>query len=157
MLNTPFDTLQQQLQNITQTIEVLNRSVNEINKELQTQRRLQVNLQQDEFDLFLIQEITPYFGELTATNIVKTLQYCRKCGNDYTCLNPVYQWKDIYGDLQKRQLLKLVSAAYRLKYKYQTCSSGYVLRSEIKYANACSECGKLASLFYDRLVQEGMM
>ena len=103
MLNTPFDTLQQQLQNITQTIEVLNRSVNEINKELQTQRRLQVNLQQDEFDLFLIQEITPYFGELTATNIVKTLQYCRKCGNDYTWLNPVYQWKDIYGDLQKRQ------------------------------------------------------
>ena len=72
----------------------------------------------------------------------------------YLHFSPVYQWKGIKGDLEKRQLLKLISATYRVKYS-RNLPLVYSLRSEIKYAKACPHCGALASAFYDRLVKEG--
>jgi hypothetical protein len=60
------------------------------------------------------------------------------------------------GDLQKRQLLKVVSATYRYKFGGYRNPEQYSLRSEIKYAKACDECGKLAQVLVNRLIAEGL-
>jgi len=119
--------------------------------------KIKVLTEAEEFDVFMHQELTPFFGDLTSANIIKALQKCRTEGNNYQYFTPVYQWKSIYGDLQKRQLLKLVSAVYRVKYLPKTNTGVATLRSDIKYAKACPECGKIASALYDRLVKEGKM
>jgi hypothetical protein len=60
------------------------------------------------------------------------------------------------NDLQKRQLLKVVSAVYRYKFGGYKNPEQYSLRSEIKYAKACDECGKLAQVLVNRLIAEGL-
>jgi hypothetical protein len=59
-------------------------------------------------------------------------------------------------DLQMRQLLKVVSAVYRYKFGGHRNPEQYSLRSEIKYAKACDECGKLAQVLVNRLIAEGL-
>ena len=108
----------------------------------------------EEFDVFMLNEMTPFFGDDTSRNIIKVLQKCRTEDHNYFHFSPVYQWKGIKGNLEKRQLLKLISATYRVKYS-RNVPLVYSLRSEIKYAKACPHCGALASAFYDRLVKEG--
>ena len=109
----------------------------------------------EEFDVFMLNEMTPIFGESTSRNIIKVLKKCRTEDHNYHHFSPVYQWKVIKGDLNKRNLLKLISATYRVKYSNKGDTFVYSLRSDIKYAKACPHCGKLASAFYDRLVKEG--
>jgi len=109
----------------------------------------------EEFDVFMLNEMTPFFGDDTSRNIIKVLQKCRTEDHNYFHFSPVYQWKGIKGNLEKRQLLKLISATYRVKYAEKGDSQVYSLRSDIKYAKACPHCGALASAFYDRLVKEG--
>ena len=124
----------------------------------QLSSQMKVITEAEDFDVFIQSEITPYFGETTADNIIKRLQHCRREGNNYQLFTPVYQWKTVHGDLQKRQVLKLVSAVYRLKYNQKKNGSNvYSMRSDIKYAKACPECGKIANALYDRLVSEGVM
>ena len=113
----------------------------------------------EEFDVFMLNEMTPIFGEKTSRNIIKVLQKCRTEDHNYHHFSPVYQWTAVKGKnddekLENRQLLKLISATYRVKYS-RNKPLVYSLRSEIKYAKACPHCGKLASTFYDRLVKEG--
>ena len=114
----------------------------------------------EEFDVFMLNEMTPIFGEKTSRNIIKVLQKCRTEDHNYHHFAPVYQWAAVKGQsddekLENRQLLKLISATYRVKYARNACGNVYSLRSEIKYAKACPHCGKVASAFYDRLVKEG--
>jgi len=114
----------------------------------------------EEFDVFMLNEMTPIFGEKTSRNILKVLQKCRTEDHNYHHFSPVYQWAAVKGKnddekLENRQLLKLISATYRVKYARNACGNVYSLRSEIKYAKACPHCGKVASAFYDRLVKEG--
>ena len=105
------------------------------------------------FNAYLTVELTPYFGAAGATKIVDKLKRCRAIG-DFRYLIPVYRLaKD---DLQKRQLLKVVSAVYRYKFGGYKNPEQYSLRSEIKYAKACPECGKLAQTLVDRLIAEGL-
>ena len=113
----------------------------------------------EEFDVFMLNEMTPIFGEKTSRNILKVLQKCRTEDHNYHHFSPVYQWAAVKGQsddekLENRQLLKLISATYRVKYAGKGDSQVYSLRSEIKYAKACPHCGKVASAFYDRLVKE---
>lgn len=142
--------LQDQVSVIQKKMESFSKMVDEINS------RIKVLTEAENFDTFVQNEIAPYFGESTAENIIKTLQICRREGNNYNHFSPIYQWKGIHGDLKKRQLLKLISAVYRLK---NTNKNGnwYGLKSELKYAKSCSECGQLAGAFYDRLVSEGLI
>jgi transcriptional regulator NrdR family protein len=118
------------------------------------QTQIKTLTEAEEFDVFMLNEMTPYFGEVTSRGIIKTLQLCRNDDHNYLRFAGVYQWKSVKGNLEKRQLLKLISATYRVKYS-RNKPLVYSLRSEIKYAKACPECGKLASAFYDRLVKEG--
>lgn len=144
--------LQTQVMDLQKTLSLVNQTINQLQTEIKTLTEA------DEFDVFVQNEIAPYFGESTAENIVRMLQKCRKENHNYQYFTPVYQWKTIHGDLEKRQLLKLVSAVYRLKYQKRNGNSNlYSLRSDIKYAKACPECGKIAGTFYDRLQKEGLI
>lgn len=143
--------LQQQVLDLHKTVEIVNETILKIGQEIKSQ------LEIEDFDVFIQKEIAPYFGESTSENIIKVLQKCRINGNNFIYFNPVYQWKGIHGDLQKRQLLKLVSAVYRVKYFTKNNCKVYSLRSDIKYAKACPECGAIAASFYDRLIKEGIM
>jgi hypothetical protein len=105
------------------------------------------------FNAFLTVELTPYFGASGASMIVTKLKRCRAIG-DFRYLIPLY--KMAQNDLQKRQLLKVVSAVYRYKFGGHRNPEQYSLRSEIKYAKACDECGKLAQVLVDRLIAEGL-
>lgn len=122
----------------------------------QLSSQMKVITEAEDFDVFIQSEITPYFGETTADNIIKRLQHCRREGNNYQLFTPVYQWKTVHGDLQKRQVLKLISAVYRIKYNRKD-NNIYSLKSDIKYAKACPECGRIASALYDRLTAEGLV
>lgn len=105
------------------------------------------------FNAFLTVELTPYFGASNASMIVRKLKRCRVIG-DFHYFTSVY--KLAKDDLQKRQLLKVVSAVYRYKFNGYRNPEKYSLRSEIKYAKACHECGKLAQVLVNRLIAEGL-
>ena len=105
------------------------------------------------FNAFLTVELTPYFGATNATKIVTKLQRSRAI-NDFRYFISMYRL--VEGDLQKRQLLKVVSAVYRYKFGGYKNPEKYSLRSEIKYAKACDECGKLAQVLVNRLIAEGL-
>jgi hypothetical protein len=105
------------------------------------------------FNAFLTVELTPYFGAANATKIVTKLDRARAI-NDFRYFISMYRLaKD---DLQKRQLLKVVSAVCRYKFGGRNNPQKYSLRSEIKYAKACDECGKLAQVLVNRLIAEGL-
>lgn len=105
------------------------------------------------FNAFLTVELTPYFGAENATKIVTKLDRSRAI-NDFRYFISMYRLaKD---DLQKRQLLKVVSAVYRYKFGGHRNPEQYSLRSEIKYAKACDHCGKLAQVLVNRLIAEGL-
>lgn len=151
MANTTIATLQADVLSLQKTIESVAKTMEQLNTQIKTLTEA------EEFDVFVQNELTPYFGEATSKNIVLLLQKCRR-NNNYTYLTGAYQWKDIYGDLQKRQLLKLVSATYRIKYQNHVGNSNIpTLKSDLKYAKACPECGKLANAFHARLIAEGHM
>ena len=111
-----------------------------------------------DFDAFVKNEIIDVFSEPTAENIIKVAKECRRNGN-FLMFNAVYQWKTIYGDLKKRNVLKLISAVYRIRYTKSLCKYPkiYSLKSDVKYATACSDCGSIAKNLYMRLVKEGYM
>jgi hypothetical protein len=103
------------------------------------------------FNAFLMVELTPYFGAANATKIVTKLDRARAI-NDFRYFISMYRLaKD---DLQKRQLLKVVSAVCRYKFGGRNNPQKYSLRSEIKYAKACDHCGKLAQVLVNRLIAE---
>mgnify|MGYP003338486891 CR=1 FL=1 len=143
-------TLQTQVLDLQQTMDAIKATMESINSQIKHLTEA------EDFDVFMQSEITPYFGDSTAENIIRVLQKCRKEGNNYQMFTPVYQWKSVYGDLQKRQLLKLISAVYRIKYNRKDTNL-YSLRSDIKYAKACPECGRIANSLYDRLASEGLI
>ena len=149
-MTSTIDQLQQQLETLTSSIATIKSNIDSI------QDQLNKELACEDFDSFVQNEIAPYFGESTAENIVKVFRQCR-IDKNFQNIVPVYQWKSIHGNLEKRQLLKLISAVYRIKFYPKHSSNVSSLKSDVKYAKACPECGKLASAFYLRLVKEGLM
>ena len=149
-INTDVAALQIQLKEVLETVSNI-------------ESQIKTLTEAEEFDVFMLNEMTPIFGEKTSRNIIKVLQKCRTEDHNYHHFSPVYQWAAVKGQsddekLENRQLLKLISATYRVKYARKSDYSYgnvYSLRSEIKYAKACPHCGKVASAFYDRLVKEG--
>lgn len=152
IMSTTIETLTAQIQELQDTflksVETINSAINEIQNEQKKNENILAP-----FSAFLTVELTPYFGASGATMIVEKLKRCRAIA-DYRYFTPVYK---IAGeDLKKRQLLKLVSAVHRYKFGGYKTPEKYSLKSEIKYAKACDECGKLASILYNRLVKENL-
>lgn len=157
MTNT-IDTLTAQVQELQDTflksLELINDAIVEIQADQQQQQQTQQQTTElAHFSSWLIVEITPYFGAKESKIIVDRLNKCRQI-RDYRFMTPLYKLTN--EDLQKRQLLKLVRAAHQYKFGGYKSIEKYALKSEIKYAKACPECGKLAGILFDRLVAEGL-
>ena len=105
------------------------------------------------FNTFLTKELVSYFAPEEVSLIVTKLKRSYAIG-DFRYFIPVYDLAK--NDLQKRQLLKVISASYRYKFGGFRTAQQYSLRSEIKYASACPHCGALASVLVDRLIAEGL-
>ena len=109
------------------------------------------------FNTFTVKELTPHFGEELATQVVNKLEKCaRQYYPDFRNIIGIYKK---CATIEQRQLLRTVSAVYRLKFgkyvnKMQAQSS---LRSFIKYATICPHCGATANAFVLRLTKEGWM
>lgn len=136
--------------------------------EIETTQR-EKEQQEDTWDNFLTKEMTDLLIEFypeTANNVsedvVKALQLCRTHG-DYRSLIPTYHQYNASENLKVRQMLKLVSAADRMKFFGKSAHRSYhkaylsMLKSEIKYAKACPECGMIAGKIWDRMEKENMI
>lgn len=108
------------------------------------------------FNEIVLAELTPHLGNQLAKKVVKLLEYCRTGYADFGPFVAAYRW--VGNDIEKRQLLKTVSAIYRYKFspREHTNSYQYALKSEIKYATICPHCGKIASVLVDRLKKENL-
>ena len=97
--------------------------------------------------------------ELRAEHLVSSLKFCRRVA-DYRLLIPTYHYFDASENPKIRQFLKLVSACDRIvhftnsKYRHYTNQQLSSLRSEIKYARMCPECGSIANKFWDRVMKD---
>lgn len=136
--------------------------------EIETTQR-EKEQQEDTWDNFLTKEMSDLLVEFypeTANNVsedvVKALQLCRTHG-DYRSLIPTYHQYNASENLKVRQMLKLVSAADRMKFFGKFADIHYTkaylstLKSEIKYAKACPECGVIAGKIWDRMEKENMI
>jgi GTP1/Obg family GTP-binding protein len=107
------------------------------------------------FEEFLIQQITPHFGKELSEQMIEALTEIRQNQPDFRKFRRFYRKVET---LELRQLLKVLSAVYRIKYA-QFLNDGYLssLISTIKYATSCSHCGAVAKAFFLRLEQEGFL
>lgn len=158
-MSTNLQTLTAQLQTLQDTVKasvnVIETLQNEIkNLEAQAQVKAQVQDVDVTFCTFLSIELSRHFVPVVADEIVEKLKRCRKIG-DYQYFTTAYRFAN--GDYHNRQLLKLVSAAYRLKFGNFPRSYQYCLKSEIKYAKMCPECGEFAAILYDRMKKENLI
>lgn len=145
-------------QNIAQVLEgviafLQNSSKTVVNPPKPAKRKKSIKNQT--FEDFIIVEITPHFGSELAQEIVSTLIEIRNTCPDFRKFRKMYHK---VATIEQRQLLKVISAAYRIKYAQflnETYLSGVF--STIKYATICPHCGSLASNFIIRLKQEGLI
>lgn len=153
--NNSISALTAALETITDSISTLKIAVEEIQK--QQQQQVSVATVTDElapFHAWLQVELTPYFGTKGAKLISNELNRSRQKG-DFRFFCPIYS-KVTGNDLQKRELLRTVSAVYRYKFGGYKTSDKYSLRSEIKRSSGCPLCGALAQKLLDRLIAEGL-
>ena len=109
------------------------------------------------FNTFTVKELAPHFGDELSQEIVDTFEKCaRRCFPDFRNIIGIYKK---CATIEQRQLLKTVSAVYRLKFgKYvNNMQAQSSLRSFIKYATICPHCGAIANAFVIRLTKEGLM
>jgi hypothetical protein len=108
------------------------------------------------FNEFLIRQITPHFGADNAGLIVGRLDHClRQTCPDFRGFIGMYRKA---ATIEHRQLLRMISAAYRLKFT-QFRSDAYLssIKSIIKYSTICPHCGAIANDLLIRLQQEGLI
>lgn len=95
-------------------------------------------------------------GSAAAELIVKMLDKSRISNNDFHRFIGAYALPGIKDDLHKRNLLRVVSAIYRLKVKDLSNAQKSSLRSIVKYSTACPHCGAIASALVTRLGIQGI-
>ena len=105
----------------------------------------------------VLKEFYPNDADERALSILEGLKISRR-NEDYRSFIPTYWQFNARNNLKIRQLLKLVSAADRIihftntrTYNNQQLSS---LRSEIKFARMCPECGSMANNLWDRIMKD---
>lgn len=88
--------------------------------------------------------------------IVKMLDKSRTSNNDFHSFIGAYNLPGIKDDLHKRNLIRVVSAIYRLKVKNLSDAQKSSLRSIVKYSTACPHCGAIAYQLVQRLGIQGV-
>jgi hypothetical protein len=107
------------------------------------------------FEEFIVQQITPELGSELAQEVVDTLIEIKNNQPDFRRFRAMYHK---VATIEHRQLLKVVSAVWRLKYAtFLDDSYLSAIFSTIKYATICPHCGALAASFVIRLKQEGLI
>ncbi len=96
-------------------------------------------------------------GSAAAELIVKMLDKSRISNNDFHRFIGAYTLPGIKDDLHKRNLIRVVSAIYRLKVKDLSKSQQSSLRSIVKYSTACPHCGAIAYNLVQRLGIQGLI
>lgn len=96
-------------------------------------------------------------GSAAAELIVKLLDKSRISNNDFHRFIGAYALPGIKNDLHKRNLIRVVSAIYRLKVKDLSKSQQSSLRSIVKYSTACQHCGAIAHNLVQRLGIQGLI
>lgn len=94
-------------------------------------------------------------GSAAAELIVMMLDKSRS-RNDFRRFIGAYDLPGIKDDLHKRNLLRVVSAIYRLKVKDLSDAQKSSLRSIVKYSTACPHCGTIAYQLVQRLGIQGV-
>ena len=95
-------------------------------------------------------------GSAAAELIVKMLDKSRTSNNDFHRFIGAYSLPGIKDDLHKRNLIRVVSAIYRLKVKNLSDAQKSSLRSIVKYSTACPHCGAIAATLVRRLGIQGI-
>jgi hypothetical protein len=95
-------------------------------------------------------------GTAAAELIVKMLDKSRISNNDFHRFIGAYTLPGIKDDLHKRNLIRVVSAIYRLKVKDLSDAQKSSLRSIVKYSTACPHCGTIAYQLVQRLGIQGV-
>lgn len=149
--NTSISDLTAALETITDSIATLKVAVEQIQQQQKVAAPVTDELAP--FHAWLIVELTPYFGGKESKEIVDRLNRSRAIA-DFRYFIPMY--KMAADNLEKRQLMKTVSAVYRYKFGGFRNPEKYSLLSEIKYAKACPHCGALAQTLVNRLMAEGL-
>ena len=105
----------------------------------------------------VLKDFFPSAANERAVSVLDGLKVCRR-NEDYRFFIPTYVQLGASDNLKIRQLLKLVSAADRIihftntrAYTNQQISS---LRSAIKFARMCPECGAMADRFYGAILKD---
>ncbi len=107
------------------------------------------------FEEFIVRQITPELGSELAQEVVDTLIEIKNTQPDFRKFRAMYHK---VATIEQRQLLKVVSAVWRLKYAtFLNDSYLSAIFSTIKYATICPHCGALAASFVIRLKQEGLI
>jgi GTP1/Obg family GTP-binding protein len=107
------------------------------------------------FEDFLYQQILPHFGAELSQEIVESLTDIRLHHPDFRKIRKFYHK---VATIENRQLLKVLTAAYRIKYnRYSSDQYLSSLMSTIRYATICPHCGQIANNFVYRLIQDGYM
>ena len=105
----------------------------------------------------VLREFYPNDADENAVFILDGLKVCRR-NEDYRFFNPIYRFFNSSENLKVRQLLKLVSAADRIIHFTNTraYNNGQIssLRSDIKFAKKCHECGSMANRFHDAIMND---
>ena len=105
----------------------------------------------------VLKDFFPSDANERAVSVLDGLKVCRR-NEDYRFFTPTYAQLGASDNLKIRQLLKLLSAADRIihftntrAYTNQQISS---LRSTIKFARMCPECGAMADRFYGAILKD---
>lgn len=158
-MSSTIELLTAQMQEMQSTfqksVDLFNATIEEVKKQQQQVATVSVKEPAElaPFNEFLVVELTQFFGAKESKMIVEKLRRCRAIG-DFRYFIPMYLM--VKDDLKKRQLMKTVSAVYRYKFGGYRNPEKYSLRSEIKYAAACPECGEMATILVNRLKAEGL-
>jgi len=156
-MNTDLQVITAQLATVAESLTTLQEALAAVQAQQAQQSTKATSNALAPFSAFLMVELTPYFGGGGAKLIVDRLNRCNAIG-DYRYFIPIYKMAG--EDLEKRQLLTLISSVHRYKFiysKHHNTPQKYSLKSKIKYAKACPHCGALAAVLYDRLVKEGLL
>ena len=75
--------LETQVINLQQSMDTIQTAMDALTAQIKTLTEA------EEFDIFIQQELTPYFGEKTSRNIIKVLQKCRTEDHNI-CTSPLF-------------------------------------------------------------------
>jgi hypothetical protein len=162
------NTIEADLETIAKILSVVSNTITSVSDNSDTKEDESDEVEYINWDTFVENEtkklLIDYYkktetAESRTKHLISSLKFCRRYA-DYRMLIPTYHYFGASENPKIRQFLKLVSACDRIvhftnsKYRHYTNNQLSTLRSEIKYARMCPECGSIANKFWDRVMKD---